>query len=276
MPSYNEVNGVPSHANKWLLTDVLRNQWGFDGIVVSDWFGIPGLISSHHVAKDEDGAAILALNAGVDVDLPSIQSYGHLVRLVNEGKVDVKLIDRAVRRILKIKFELGLFDNPYVDPDEAERFAGCEEHRKTALKMAENSIVLLKNEGNLLPIDFSRYTTIAVIGPNANRADNGNYANEAKQMISPLRGIKEKVGNKIEVLFSQGVRLLKDNGTTDTVRLEDPVANLIRIQEAVKVAEKSNLVCCFLARKKKCKEKPGQIITAEIMRVWSYALHKTN
>ena len=250
MASYNEVNGVPSHANKWLLTDVLRNQWGFDGIVVSDWFGIPGLIGSHHVAKDEDGAAILALNAGVDVDLPAIQSYSHLARLVNEGRVDAKLVDRAVRRILKIKFELGLFDNPYVDPNEAERFAGCEEHRKTALKIAENSIVLLKNEGNLLPLDFKKYNKIAVIGPNASRADNGNYANEPKQLISPLQGIKEKVGDRIEILFSQGVKLLKDNGTTDTVRLEDPSANLIRIQKAVTVAEKSDVVLLFLGAQK--------------------------
>jgi beta-glucosidase len=250
MASYNEINGVPSHANKWLLTDVLRNQWGFDGIVVSDWFGIPGLIESHHVAGNEDEAAILALNAGVDVDLPAIQCYSRLVNLVNQGKVDVQLIDRAVRRILKIKFELGLFDNPYVDPDEAEKYAGCEEHQKTALKMAENAIVLLKNDAQLLPLDCSRYKRIAVIGPNAGRAENGNYANVPKHLISPLQGIKEKVGNKAEILFSQGVKLLKDNGTSDTVRLEYPAANALRIQEAVKVAEQSDIVILFLGAQK--------------------------
>ncbi|MFH1195119.1 MAG: glycoside hydrolase family 3 N-terminal domain-containing protein [bacterium] len=250
MPSYNEINGVPSHANKWLLTDLLRNEWNFDGIVVSDWFGIPGTIWQHHVAKNEEEAAMLAVNSGVDVDLPTIQSYGHLVTLVNEGKVDMNLIDRAVLRILKIKYELGLFDNPFVDPDEAEKFAGCDEHRKTALKIAEESIVLLKNEGNLLPLDISKYKKIAVIGPNGDRADNGNYANEPKQRISPLQGIKEKVGSKAEVFFSQGIKLLADNGTTDTVRLEDPMANFKRIEEAARVAEQSDIVLLFLGAQK--------------------------
>jgi beta-glucosidase len=248
MASYNEIDGVPSHANKWLLTDLLRNQWGFKGIVVSDWYGIPGLINPQHIAKDEADAALLAVNAGVDVDLPTIQSYKNLTKLVEENKLDESLIDKSVRRILRLKFQLGLFDHPYVDPDYAVKIAGCESHRKTSQKMAEESMVLLKNENNLLPLDLKRYKTIAVIGPSADYTEIGNYANEPKQRITILKGLKDYVGNKAQILFSQGVKLTEENPYTssDTVRLVSEEINKKLIKNAVKVAKQSDIVILCL------------------------------
>ncbi len=246
MASYNETNGIPSHANKILLTEILRNEWGFGGIVVSDYYGIPGMATEHEVAKDDQECAVKAIQAGIDIDLPTIRSYGHLAKLVQDKKVDMKLIDHSVRRILKLKFELGLFDHPCVNPDEAEGYAGCTAHRNTALAIANESIVLLKNEGNLLPLDVSKYKKIAVIGPNADRCIEGNYANEPKERISPLRGIKEKVGKNAEVLFSQGVRIIKESPGQDTVHLEDPKINQVLIDEAVRVAQQSDIVILCL------------------------------
>src|SRR6266540_3539013 len=119
MPSYNEVDGIPSHANRWLLHDVLRGEWGFDGVVVSDWFGIVQLGEVHHVAADPAEAARRALAATVDIELPDVQAYGTLVDQVRQGggHVAEAAVDTAVRRLLRAKFELGLFENPFVDPD---------------------------------------------------------------------------------------------------------------------------------------------------------------
>jgi beta-glucosidase len=249
MPSYNEYNGVPSHANRALLTGMLRDEWGFKGAVVSDWFAIPGIVS-HGLAANDTDATILALKAGVDMDLPTIASYRFLTGLVRAGKIDPSLVDRSVRRLLQLKFELGLFDHPYADPDEAERYAGCSEHRATAQEAAEKAVTLLKNDGNLLPLDLKALRKIAVIGPNADRPENGNYANEPKHIVTVLEAMRERCKGKAEVLFSQGVRLLRNNGTSDTVRLEDPDTNAIRIQEAVRVAQQSDLVILCLGAQK--------------------------
>jgi beta-glucosidase len=249
MPSYNEYNGVPSHASRTLLTTILRDEWGFTGAVVSDWFAIPGIVS-HGLAANDTDATVLALEAGVDIDLPAIASYRLLAGLARTGRVDSTLIDRSVRRLLQLKFELGLFDHPYVDPDEAERSAGCTEHRATAREAAEKAITLLKNEGNLLPLDLKAIKTIAVIGPNADRPESGNYAGEPKHIVTILEGMRERCRGKADILFSQGVRLLQENGTTDTVRLEDPAANAIRIREAVTVAGQSDVVILCLGAQK--------------------------
>jgi beta-glucosidase len=167
MASYNEIDGIPSHVNPWLLDKVLRQEWGFRGYVVSDGGGLQMLVGTHHIAADFAGAARPALAAGVDFDLSDGSVYRTLLEQVKQGKVPEWQIDRAVLRILATKFRLGLFENPYVDADYAERITNGAEHRQLAVKAAEKAIVLLKNDGNLLPLDLEKYKTIAVIGPNA-------------------------------------------------------------------------------------------------------------
>jgi len=167
MPSYNEVDGIPSHANRWLLHDVLRGEWGFNGVIVSDWFAITQLADLHRVAADHTEAARRALAAGVDVELPDVQAYGTLVDQVRQGRVAEATIDTIVRRLLRPKFELGLFENPLVDPDAADRFSGADASRSLALEAARQAITLLKNERALLPLRADRLSRVAVIGPHA-------------------------------------------------------------------------------------------------------------
>src|SRR2546428_3752831 len=173
MASYNEIDGVPSHANRWLLEKVLREEWGFRGHVVSDYYAIPQLMDLHHVAGDKAEAARLALQAGVDIELPDPDCFPLLVKLVKEGKVAEATVDKAVTRNLRAKVLLGLFENPYVDPDRAVRVTNSIEHRELAAEAARRSVTLLKNDGNLLPLERNALKSIAVIGPNANRVHLG-------------------------------------------------------------------------------------------------------
>ena len=154
MASYNEIDGVPSHANRWLLEDVLRREWGFRGIVVSDYFAIRELAQrpeplGHHVAADGKQAAALAVRAGVNIELPDPDCYRILIELVRDGTVPEALIDERVRPLLHAKFRLGLFEDPYVDPDEAERVVREPSHRTLALEAARKTITLLKNANDV-------------------------------------------------------------------------------------------------------------------------------
>jgi len=178
MAGYHELDGIPCHSSKELLTSILRDQWGFDGLLVSDYFGINMLYEYHHVAKEKNHAARLALESGVDVELPSTDCYGKpLKAAVEKGLVKESVIDTSVMRILRMKFLLGLFENPYVDEKKAASVFDTPEQRALAYKIAQESIVLLKNQGDLLPIRKD-IASIAVIGPNANTARNiiGDYA----------------------------------------------------------------------------------------------------
>src|SRR4051794_38622704 len=145
MPSYNEIDGIPSHANRWMLHDVLRGEWGFDGTIVSDWQAISQLATRHHTAKDRADAARQALAATVDVELPDVETYHTLVGQVKQGKVTEAAIDEAVRRLLREKFELGLFENALVDPARADDISGSKDSRPLALEAARQGIVLLQN-----------------------------------------------------------------------------------------------------------------------------------
>ena len=167
MASYNEIDGIPSHSNKTLLQDILRNEWHFDGVVVSDYFAIRELLSRHHITDSKAGAAKIALEAGVDVEMPDGDAYRHLVELVKSGQVTIDTVDTVVKRILHEKFMLGLFEDPYVEPRGVEEFVGREEHRGVAQRAAEKAMVLLKNDDDLLPFDASEIGSIAVIGPHA-------------------------------------------------------------------------------------------------------------
>ncbi|MDG4810742.1 glycoside hydrolase family 3 N-terminal domain-containing protein [Micromonospora sp. WMMD1120] len=193
MAGYHELDGVPCHANQELLVDLLRTRWGFTGSVVSDYFAVNDLHAYHHFAPDQQQAARLALAAGVDVELPATDAYADaLSRALDAGEVDEALLDDAVARVLRHKFELGLFENPYVDEDAAVSTANTERHRGVALEIARRSLVLLKNDGVLpLVADAAR---VALIGPNADDARNllGDYSFAAH--IEALVAARERRG----------------------------------------------------------------------------------
>nr|WP_225421202.1 glycoside hydrolase family 3 N-terminal domain-containing protein [Sphingomonas parva] len=242
MASYNEIDGVPSHANRWLLQDVLRGEWGFRGAVVSDYSGVDELATFHHVAPDIQAAAIRAISAGVDSDLPEGLSYRTLVQAVRDGRVSEGTVDGAVRRILSLKFRAGLFENPYADPKAVGRVTGNAEARTLALEAARKSIVLLRNDG-ILPLAPGAHRRIAVIGPNAAVTRLGGYSSFPRQSVSLLDGIKARVGSKAEVVHAQGVFITRsEDRSLHEVELADPVRNRELIAEAVETARGADLV----------------------------------
>ena len=248
MPSYNEIDGVPSHANKWLLQKLLRDEWGFDGLVVSDYYAIPQMMDLHHLASDKLTTAKLAIEAGVDTELPDPDSYPTLLQLVKDGQVPQAVIDRAVARNLRAKFLLGLFENPYVDVERTARVTNSSEHRALAAEAARRAITLLKNENNLLPLNASALRSIAVIGPNAAQVHLGGYSDEPLRGVSVLQGIKDKVGNKIKVNFAEGCKITKEGGNwfADSAHLSDAAADQKLIAEAVQVARGSDVALLVL------------------------------
>jgi len=248
MASYNEIDGVPSHANKWLLRDVLRKEWGFKGYVVSDYFAVRELnerpdLFGNHLAEDRAQAAALAVRAGVNIELPDPDCYPYLVELVRKGLVKERLIDELVTPMLAWKFRLGLFEDPYVDPAVAERIVGCEAHRELALQAARETITLLKNDGGLAPLDPRRIQTIAVIGPNADRRMLGGYSGVPKHCTTLLQGIQDRVGASIKVLYHEGCKItIGGSWQQDEVTPSDPTEDRKSIAEAVKVAEQADVV----------------------------------
>jgi len=244
MPSYNEVDGVPSHANRWLLDDVLRREWGFTGLIVSDYYGIEQLASRHRVATDRADAARQALEAGIDIELPDPAGYPELLAMVNSGRISESELTPLVSRVLRAKFLAGLFENPYVDPAEAERLANNAEHQAAALDAARRSLVLLKNTSNLLPLDRSRIRTLAVIGPNAKGVHLGGYSKDPGRGIDILTGITEKAGPAIKILYSEGTRITEEppNWDRDAVTLARPDVNRGRIAEAATLARKADAI----------------------------------
>ncbi|HEY1305454.1 MAG TPA: glycoside hydrolase family 3 N-terminal domain-containing protein [Vicinamibacterales bacterium] len=244
MPSYNEVDGVPSHANRWLLTDILRREWGFNGVVVSDYFGIEQLQSRHHVAVDKADAAGQALEAGVDLELPDPYGYPELLGVVKSGRLPESTIDRSVERILKAKFLARLFENPFVDPERAERVTNTSEHQALALEAARKSIVLLKNDGGLLPLDRSKVKTLAVIGPDAKGLHLGGYSRDPGRGVDVLSGITARAGTGISVVYAEGVRITEHEADWggDKVVLGDAAQNRARIQQAIKVARQADAI----------------------------------
>ncbi len=249
MASYNEVEGVPCHGNRWLLRDVLRKEWGFQGFVVSDYYGILELnqkpqTHGHFVAKDKREACALAVKAGVNIEFPEPDCYLHLAELVRKKILKESELDELVAPMLFWKFQMGLFEDPYVDPGQAERVVGCESHRTLALEAARESITLLKNENNLLPLNPNQLKTIAVVGPNAHRVLLGGYSGVPKQFVTVLDGIRAKVGNKVKVVYSEGCKITADGGSwqRDEVFLNDPAQDRRQIAEARKVASKADAI----------------------------------
>ena len=230
MTSYNAIDGVPCTSNKFLLTDILRGKWGFDGFVYSDLFSIDGIAGTHHVAADVKEAGKLSLEAGVDMDLGA-NAYGkRTLELLNEGRLDMKYVDAAVANILRLKFKMGLFENPYVSPKDAKKYVRSEAHRQVAREVAREGIVLLKNDG-ILPLSKD-VKSIAVIGPNADTQYNqlGDYTapQDDKFITTPLEGIQAAVSKKTEVKYVKGCAI-RDVTMSD-------------IPGAVKAAKESDVV----------------------------------
>ncbi|MDD5600730.1 MAG: glycoside hydrolase family 3 N-terminal domain-containing protein [Actinomycetota bacterium] len=265
MPAYHELDGIPCHSSEELLINILRERWGFEGMVVSDYFGINMLNECHLVASDKKHAGKMAIEAGVDIELPSTDCYGKpLEEALEEGLISESLIDRSVKRILKMKFLAGLFDNPLVEEKKASKVFDIPEQRELAYKIAQKSIVLLKNQ-NILPLS-KNISSIAVIGPNADNTRNiiGDYAYpchieslmETKEgddtlnkavpdeveiadnfvpILSILDGIKEKAGNNTTVYYAKGCDVIGDN--------RDGFA------EAINIAKKSDIAVIVVGDK---------------------------
>lgn len=248
MPSYNEVDGVPSHANQWLLGEVLRKEWGFQGFLVSDYFAIWELgyrpeTHGHFVAKDKLDSCVQAVRAGVNIELPDPDCYLHLAELVRKGVLGESELDELVAPMLFWKFQMGLFEDPYVDPQEAERVVGSDAHRALALSAAREAITLLRNENNLAPLDPNTIKSIAVIGPNANRPLLGGYSGVPKQNVTVLEGIQEKVGHRARVIFSEGCKItVGGSWNQDEVVPSEPEEDRQAIGEAVEVAKKADVI----------------------------------
>ena len=252
MASYNEIDGVPSHANKWLLKNILSCEWKFEGFVVSDYYAITELNKkedtiSNGLAKDKSDAALLAVNAGVNLELPDPDCYPELINLVQSGKLDELVIDKMVYSLLTYKFQLGLFDNPYVEVNPEINELKIENNRKIALQAAKEAITLLKNENDLLPLKPKKGNTIAVIGPNADRVLLGGYSGKPRYFTTVLQGIKEKLGKDVNVLYSEGCKItVNGSWDEDIVSLPDPNENQKLIRKAVYVAKKSDFVILAL------------------------------
>jgi beta-glucosidase len=248
MASYNEIDGVPSHANEWLLRDVLRKEWGFKGFVVSDYYAIWELgnrpdTHGHFVARDKKESCALAVKAGVNIELPEPDCYLHLVELVREGVLKEEQLDALVAPMLFWKFKLGLFDDPYVDPAHAEEVVGCAQHQTLALQAARETITLLKNESNLLPLNPAKLKTIAVIGPNANRPLLGGYSGLPTRNTTVLDGIKARVGARVNVLYAEGCKItVGGSWQQDEVIPSKPEDDRLQIAEAAYVAKRADVI----------------------------------
>jgi beta-glucosidase len=248
MASYNEVDGVPSHANRWMLTDLLRGEWGFRGVVVSDYFAVAELARKHHVCEDVASAGRTALTAGVDVELPEPEGYATLAADLKAGRIGQALVDQAVARVLRAKFLLGLFEHPYVEATSPEPERAAD--HALARRAAQEAIVLLKNEGGILPIDASRLRSIAVIGPNANVCRLGGYSGTPDSTVSVLDGIRARLAGKVKVLTANGCGLTQGNRgwTDDEVKLADPAQDAALVAEAKKVAAEADLTVLVIGQ----------------------------
>jgi len=248
MASYNEIDGIPSHVNGWLLDKVLRQEWGFRGYVTSDGGGLQMLVETHHVAADFAEAARKALAAGVDYDLSDGSVYATLLEQVRDGKIPEEQLDQAVERVLEAKFRLGLFENPYADPDYAQKVTNSPEHQQLALKVAQKSIVLLKNDKGLLPLDLQKLKAIAVIGPNAADVHLGGYSRDPGpgNQISILDGIKKRVPASVKVLYAEGCKITTGKQGwagwyENKVEQPDPKTEVESIRAAAATAKKADV-----------------------------------
>ena len=247
MVTYHEVDGIPMAANRWLLTDVLRREWGFDGMVIADYKAIKELMTIHHIARDLDDAAVLAMLAGVDVELPDPEAYLRLPALVAAGRVPMARIDEAVRRVLTVKFAVGLFENPYVDVAKADARTGAAAGRALARKAAGRTIVLLKNERETLPFDAAKVGRLAVFGISATDTPTGGYSDVPRQVVSVLDGLKAEAKGRFEVEYAVGVRISKTrNWYGNPVTPPTPAEAKAMRDEAIAIARNADRILLVL------------------------------
>jgi beta-glucosidase len=247
MASYNEIDGVPSHGNSWLLNQVLREEWGFNGAVVSDYFAIREMMTRHKMFSKIEDAAERAIKSGVDAETPDGEGYVHLPALVRSGRVPQALVDEAVRRMLRLKFEAGLFENPYADASKAEARTATPDAVALAREAARRSIVLLKNEGGLLPLDPARAGKVLVVGTHARDTPIGGYSDEPKHVVSVLEGLQKAASGKFVVEYSEGVRITERRcWSCDEVKLVDREVNRRLIADAVAAARNADTIVMVL------------------------------
>ncbi|MFD1611484.1 glycoside hydrolase family 3 N-terminal domain-containing protein [Sphingomonas tabacisoli] len=250
MPSYNEVQGIPAHANVQLLQGTGRRQLGFRGAYMSDYGGVANLQTHHHVAANKADAAVLAMNAGVQADLPDGECYIHLPELVRANRISETQIDSAVAQILALKFEAGLFENPYIDPKRAVRETNTAASVALARKAAQRAIVLLKNDG-VVPLKSRAGLKLAVIGPNAEEALFGGYSGFTAKGVGVLAGLRNAAPKGVTLEYAEGVRISEPGGDgrhdtfTPLVKVK-PEENRARIAQAVETASRSDVIVLAL------------------------------
>lgn len=234
MTSFNDNDGVPSTANRFVLRDILRDEWDFDGMVVSDWTSVSEMIN-HGFCADAKDAAEKAVNAGVDMDMVSEAYIRNLALSVEEGKVPMKVIDDAVRNILRLKFRMGLFDNPYVDMSR-EDMTYVPAHLETARKAVEQSVILLKNDAGTLPLG-DRIRTIAVVGPMADapyeQMGTWTFDGEREHTVTPLAALREMYGDRVRIIYEPALAYTRDKSQAGIAR-------------AVNAARRADVVIAFV------------------------------
>jgi beta-glucosidase len=250
MVSYNEWDGVPNHVNHKLLTDILRTEWGFKGYVMSDGGGLDVTYRDHRAAADALESGMLSIIAGVDYELGSGRCFGDLAAQVKEGRLDETVINRAAGDVLRVKFACGLFDDPYADVDKIEKVMNGAEHKALALKAAHEAMVLLKNDGPMLPFDAAKIKKLAVIGPNAAAIHLGGYSSVPMSGTSVLEGLQAIADGKFEVLYAEGCKITLNKEchwrVNENPILNDPENDKKLIAEAVAVAGQSDAVVLVL------------------------------
>lgn len=266
MASFNEIGGVPSSASKFLMTQILRNEWKTDAFVVSDWNSIGELIP-HGVAKDLKQAAELGINATVDMDMEANAYYTHLANLVREGKVDIKLVDDAVRRVLIAKFKLGLFDDPfkYCNEEREKKTIKSKEIVDATKEVALESIVLLKNEKNILPID-KKLKSIAVIGYLAKSTSDplGGWSalGDSNDVVSIFDGIKNKIGKDVKINYAEGCKIIGNDKSG--------------FNEAINVAKSSDVIIAVVGESRNMSGEASSRATLDLPGVQEDLLKELN
>jgi len=250
MATYHEIDGIPCPVNAWLLKQVLRNEWAFDGFLIADLGAVEELITVHHITDNAADAGKKSLEAGIDVELIKQEGcFPALPELVKNGQVSESLLDRAAGNILRAKFELGLFENPYADIEKLKKVMADDSRKELAQKAAEESIILLKNDHHTLPLDPGKIRKLAVIGPNAAEPHFGGYTSEPRYGVSVLEGIKAYAAGKFEVLYAEGCKITVNEASfwnNENPILNDPSKDRKLISQAVRSARQADAVLLVL------------------------------
>ena len=255
MAAFNEVDGLPCHVNPWILTEVLRNQIGFEGITLGDYQGIDLVRRYQKIGSSDADAGRMAIQAGLQLELPNNFGFKHLPQLLREGKVSTATIDNAVRAVLSLKLRLGLFEAPAkLDVAKAKAITGSKQATELAREAARQSIVLLQNDKGLLPLTTGEHQNIAVIGPNADICRLGNYSGKPQKTVSLLAGLRNHLGDQAQVGYAQGCKIAHNDALdsyenwryVNEIEFATVEDNQPLIKEALTLAKQSDLVILAL------------------------------